>query len=208
MIAMKRKIIVIASIAAVIVASSALLAFTDKGGKEDAAKKAVMESSMIKAQSFYDELPDKLETAAVYNAKDVSRDTLFSLKSLDGIPDAGSQWYVDVDRSVEMTLTEKDGKFKVIGSSLPPQEGDQYVVTRMDPKDTNALLEKYSSDNGYDTVVVSIPQFLDTRLLLISSSDGMKAALVNGREDFCGMKLGEVIDFGDALSRLENGFPD
>lgn len=206
---MKKKIIVIASIAVVIAASFALLAFTKKDGKEEAVKKAVLDSSLIKYQSFYDDLPDKLETAAVYNAKVVSRDTLFSLKSLDGIPDVGSQWYVDVDRSVEITVTEKkDGKFLVAGSSLPPQEGDQYVVTHMDPKDTNALLEKYSSDNGYDTVVVSIPQFLDTRLLLISSSEGMKASLIRGREDFCGMKLGEVIDFKDALSRLEKGFPD
>jgi len=206
---MKRKIIVIASIAAVIAACSAFLAFTNKDGKEEAVKKAVLDSSLIKYQSFYDDLPDKLETAAVYNAKVVSRDTLFSLKSLDGIPDVGSQWYVDVDRSVEITVTEKkDGKFLVAGSSLPPQEGDQYVVTLMDPKDTNALFEKYSSDNGYDTVVVSIPQFLDTRLLLISSSEGMKAALIRGREDFCGMKLGEVLDFKDALSRLEKGFSE
>lgn len=205
---MKKKIIVIASIAVVIAASFALLAFTKKDGKEEAVKKAVLDSSLIKYQSFYDDLPDKLETAAVYSAKFISRDELFSLKSLDEIPDAEECWYVDVDSSVEITLTEKDGKFQVAGSSLPPQEGDQYVVTHMDPKDTNALLEKYSSDNGYDTVVVSIPQFLETRLLLISSSEGMKAALIRGREDFCGMKLGEVIDFKDALSRLEKGFPD
>ncbi|MBR4555785.1 MAG: hypothetical protein IKO27_09370 [Ruminococcus sp.] len=181
------------------------------------AKKAVLDSAMMQAQSFYPELSSMLDNAAVYSTCSISKDQLLSVKDLNSIRDVDVKWFVDVDKIIEITLLEKDGEFNVVGSTLPPEPGDDYAITRMEPSDTAALLKKYSKENGYETKAVSISELHDTRLLLISGDSGLKAALLRGREDFCNMKLGDVMDLEDAIENLkglyqvntpsENGLP-
>lgn len=186
----------------------AVFSVSAENGLSSRMKDSILKSALLQSQDFYKELPTRLDSAVAYCSVFIDSNMLFSLSSLNDIQEEYKEWYVDIDKYVEITLVENNSGFEVMESTLPPEIGDKPATVRLDPSETTAILEKYSSANGYNSTVVSVYSFGNARFLLIEGKDKIEIALLFGREDFCNMKLGEVIPLDEAITRLKKSYPE
>ncbi|MBR6872647.1 MAG: hypothetical protein IKN17_03960 [Ruminococcus sp.] len=179
------------------------LADDSAGEWKNRLKAAILASNddLLKTQVFYDDLEQLLngDNTAYYCCAFIGSGQLEAITGIGSIRSDSVVWCVDIGSNIEIRLNElTDGSYKVCGCTNAEEEGQS--VSRTVPAE---LLEKYSAGRGCKTAVVSLPDYLDTCLLLTEGAEGFKAVMMRGREDFTGLKQGEEVSFSYAVSQIQ-----